>query len=305
VGAGPSFSRAACVWLAAALAVPTACAGRSTSLDTENAAGEASGGVGNPRGGAGGSSGSNTTGAGATGGVGAAGSGATGAGATGATGMGAAGPGAAGTGGTAGTASCEPAARDCLVDTDCMLATRTPCCGLERVYGVSRVGMCVLPELPCFADCDGPRWLTDSNETTTDLAVVKVRCDLVESDSGVCTSYVDLNAAPPPTYCNGELCASTEVCVHGSVAGGPAPRCEPPAEDGTCPAGYKLSDCPETGQMGCLEERVAPPPECVDAGMTCGVSVDCSCLPDDICGPLASQCSGVMDRHVNCVDLSP
>jgi hypothetical protein len=231
--------------------------------------------------------------------------GATGGTGMGATGMGAAGSGTAGMGGTAGTASCEPDVRDCLIDTDCMLATRMPCCGLERVYGVSRIGMCVLPELPCFADCDGPRWLTDTNETTADLAVVKVRCDLVEPDSGVCTSYVDLNAAPPPTYCNGELCASTEVCVHRSVAGGPAPRCEPPAEDGTCPAGYKPSECPESGQMGCVEERVAPPPECVDAGMTCGVSVDCSCLPDDICGPLASQCSAVMDRHVYCVDVSP
>jgi hypothetical protein len=328
VGARFSFSRAVWFSLGSALALSMACAGRSTSLDPENVAGEGSGGTGDT-GGSGGSGGSTTgagaTGSGATGGTGmgatagsgatgGTGMGATGSGATGGTGMGAtAGSGAIGgtgmgaTGGAAGSTACEPDLDDrrCLIDSDCMLTGVAPCCGTARIYGVNRGTACAQEPVACVADCAGARWVTDTNEATFELGVVQVRCEFGEPGAGKCVSYVDLNAVPPATYCDGELCAPTEVCVHRSVAGGPAPPCEPPSDDGTCPPNYKLSVCPQTGQMGCVEERVPPPPQCVDIGVACRDTVTCDCLPDDICGPLASQCAGVMGRDVNCIDQSP
>ncbi len=322
MGARIPWSRA--VWLSfgVALALPTACAGRSTSLDSENAAGEGSGGTG----GAGGT----TTGSGATGATGATGMGATGGrgsgatgagataatgatGATGGTGIGGTGMGATGgtdaAGGIGGMASCGMPTLDdrrCLIDSDCRLSSAgVACCGPVRLYGVANAAACVRDPVACIAECLGPQWVTDTLEATYAIDDIQVRCEIGEPGAGVCVSFVDLEPPPPPLYCDGVLCMPEDVCVHYAAPGGPAPRCEPLFDGGTCPANTKLDVCPETGSLGCVEERLPPPPQCVPAGSSCGDPVGCDCLPADICGGLPGQCGGVMGRDVLCVDLSP
>jgi hypothetical protein len=317
VGACPTFSRAAWFAFGTGLAVPLSCGGKSTTLETENVAGDGSGGSGAGRGGSGGATtGSGATGSGATGGTG---TGATGGIGTGGTGMGATGGFTAGTGATAGVGgpaagaggtdpidtcpTIEPGDRACLVDSDCTLSAKRTCCGDVPVQGVSRESGCAEDPVACVAECARPRWYTDTNEITTDLGVVQVRCEFGERpDQGICTSYIDLDAMPS-AYCNGVACAPAEVCVHYAPPGGPVPPCIPlVADGGTCSPGYQEGTCPESGVKGCIPVRL---PECVAAGSSCGGPVDCECLPPDICGGAATECTGVMGRHVSCVDESP
>jgi hypothetical protein len=325
VGARLTFSRAMWFALGSGFAVPLACGGKSTNLDTENVAGEGSGGTGGATTGAGATGGTGMgatggtggTGMGATGGTGGTGMGATGGtggtgmGATGGTGgstagtggvgMGATGGAAAGAGGTDTCASIEPSDRTCLADSDCVLAARPACCGDVPARGVSRVSGCAQDPIACVAECARPRWFTDTNETTTDLSVVQVRCEFSEPDVGLCTSYIDLDAVPS-TYCNGVLCAPTDVCVHYAPFGGPQPQCVPLGDGGSCEPDSREVLCPDTGVKGCIPFRM---PQCVAAGPNCGNPVDCECLPPDICGGVATECTGVMGRDVSCVDESP
>jgi hypothetical protein len=285
--------------VAAAVALPSACAGKSTSHDSENAA--ASGASGDVTGGSSGSSGAGGSGAANVGGAGATGEGGTGTSATG------------GSGGTSGgTTSCgapEPEDRRCLVDTDCRpYPDPAACCGPARMYGVASAASCIEAPIPCDLDCAGPQWITDTMEATYDAGQIRVRCEFAEPgepDEGLCVSHIDLEEDPPPLYCNDTPCQRSEVCVHYAPPGGPAPRCEPVSDDGTCPPGTKFTMCPSTGLMGCVEERLPPPPACVPAGSDCGNLVDCECLPQNICGGLATECRGVAGRDVSCVDLSP
>jgi hypothetical protein len=295
------------VWLSfvAALAVPIGCAGRSTSLESENAGGDGSGGTGGDRGGT-------TTGSGATGATGMGAVGGTGGTGTGGTGVGGtAGVGGTGVGGTGvgGMTSCEMPKLDdrrCLVDSDCRLsAGGVVCCGPARMYGVANVASCTQDPVACVADCAGTRWITDTMEATYDLGEIRVRCEIGEPGAGVCVSFIDLGPPPPPLYCDGVLCMPTDVCVHYAAPGGPAPRCNPLFDGGTCPPNTKLDVCPEMNVPGCVEERLPPPPQCVPTGSSCGDPVDCACLPADICGGLPGECGGVMGRDVLCVDLSP
>jgi hypothetical protein len=301
VGAGLTFSRAVWFGFGAAIAVPLACGGRSTSLDPENAAGEGNGGSAG-RGGAGGAmTGSGATGATAMGAMGG----------TGGTGMGAT-PGAggvtAGTGGVLAIPDCPiitPDDRRCLIDSDCELAASRSCCGDLLVQGVSRVSGCAQEPVMCDVACTGTRWITDTGEITTDVSVIQVRCQFLDADAGVCTSDIDLHGLPPPTYCNGDLCTPTEVCVHYAPPGGPPPPCTPLHDGGSCPPDSKEDVCPDTGVRGCIPVQATPLPQCVPAGSGCKNRVDCACLPADICGGLATECAGVMVRDVFCVDQSP
>jgi hypothetical protein len=209
------------------------------------------------------------------------------------------------TGGTAGLTACEPELDDrlCRIDTDCRLSGVAPCCGTARIYGVNNVTACAQGPSACDADCIGAQWITDTKEATFDLSVVQLRCEVGEPGAGLCVSYVNLGPPPPPTYCDGEFCLSTEVCVHYATPGGPQPPCVPLFDGGSCPPDSKEDICPDTGTWGCVPVQFAPPPQCVP--VSCADPVDCGCLPDGICGGLASQCSGVMLRDVFCVDLSP
>jgi hypothetical protein len=233
--------------------------------------------------------------------------------------MGATGGSTAGTGGagaTAGAGAGGPAAgaggidacqaigvneRRCLIDSDCELSARPICCGDEPVRGVSRASACAQDPVACVAECARPRWVTDTNEITVDLNVVQVRCEFTEPGVGACTSYIDLDSVPP-TYCNGVLCAPTEVCVHYAPPGGPVPPCTPLGDGGTCGPDSQEGICPDTGLKGCVPVLL---PQCVAAGSSCGSPIDCQCLPPDICGGAAAVCSAVMLREVYCVDLSP
>jgi hypothetical protein len=320
VGARPTLSRAAWFAFGTGLAVPLACGGKSTTLDSENVAGEGSGGTGGATTGSGATGGTGGTGMGATGGTGVGATGGTGVGATGGTGMGATGGFAAGAGGIGmgamggaaagaggtvpidGCPSIEPSDRTCLIDGDCVLAARPACCGDVPARGVSRVSGCAQDPFACVAECARPRWITDTNEITTDLSVVQVRCEFSEPDVGLCTSYIDLDAPPPPAACGGALCASTQVCVHYAPPGGPQPPCTPLHDGGSCPPDSTEHLCPDTGVKGCIPVRA---PECVPAGSGCGTAFDCECLPADICGGPATECTSVTLRDVYCVDESP
>jgi hypothetical protein len=298
VGARSTFSRAVWFGFGAALAVPLACGGKSTTLESENAAGEGTGGSGSGRGGSGGA----TTGSGATGGtgMGATGGSTAGTGGAGAT-AGAGGP-AAGAGGIDACQTIGLDERRCLSDSDCELSARPICCGDEPIRGVSRASNCAQDPVACVARCARPRWITDTNEITVDLGVVQVRCEFTEPDVGACTSYIDLDAPPPPTHCNGVLCAPTEVCVHYAPPGGPVPPCTPLGDGGTCDPDSQEGVCPDTGVKGCIPVRL---PRCVSAGPSCGRPIDCQCLPQDICGGIATACTDVKLRDVYCVDESP
>jgi hypothetical protein len=284
VGARLTFSRAAWLSFGAALAVPLACGGKSTSLDSENAAGESNGG---------------------TGGAGTGGRGGTGMGAASGTGTGGV---TAGTGGTIPVDVCPSISLDdrrCRIDTDCRLSAKPACCGQAPIHGVNRVTACAEDPIACVGQCGPVEWLTDTGELTLELGDVQVRCEIGEPGAGVCVSYIDAEPPPPPTYCDGILCTPTEVCVHYATPGGPQPPCQPLFDGGSCPPDSKEDLCPDTGVRGCIPLRAAPLSRCVTAGSSCQNPVDCDCLPADICGGPATECAGVMLRDVFCVDLSP
>jgi hypothetical protein len=160
----------------AALALPAACGGRSTTLGTENPAGEGSGA----------SSGSSAAGAGATGGAGAAG-------VTGLGGDAASTGGAVASGGI--NARCvEPSLSDrrCQTDADCAVFAPGNCCTVAFANGVNVAAMCPQDVVACESDCSDSEWITDTTEGTSHITDIKVRCEIGESGAGVCLSYVDL-----------------------------------------------------------------------------------------------------------------
>jgi hypothetical protein len=251
-------------------------------------------------------------GMGATGGTGMGATGGTGMGATGGTGMGGmgatGGTDATGGAGIGGMTSCAMASLDdrrCLIDSDCRLSPpKLACCGRFRVYGLANAATCVEDPVACAAeDCAGPQWITDTMEATFERGEIQVRCEFGEPGAGLCVSFVE--GDPPPPYCNGALCMPTDVCVYYATPGGPAPRCDPLLDGGTCPPNTKMDVCPGTGGLGCVEERLAPPPQCVPIPSGCGDAPRCECLPADICGGPATECGGVIAGDVTCLDLSP
>jgi hypothetical protein len=244
----------------------------------------------------------NAAGEGATGGVG--GGGGTGGGAGG-TGGGAGGTGAGGSG----AKSCVAPTLDdrrCLIDSDCRLAqAEEACCQPVRMHGIAKVASCIPDPNNCGPECETPQWITDTMEATFVATEISVRCEFGEPGAGVCVSFVELGPPPPPLVCNGVLCQPTDVCVYYAVPGGPAPRCEPLSDGGTCPPGTTMGVCPEMGAPGCVEVREAPPPQCVPLPAACGNTPNCQCLPADICGGPVGECSGVTSFVVDCVDISP
>jgi hypothetical protein len=268
-------------------AVPAACAGRSTSRHTDNAAGEGAAGVG----------GGGGTGEGAAGGVGGGGGTVGGAGGTGAGG---------GVGGSGAKSCVAPTLDDrrCRIDSDCRLAqAEEACCQPVRMHGIAKVASCLPDPIDCDAECAGPQWITDTMEATFVATEIDVRCEFGEPGAGVCVSFIDLGPPPPATVCNGVVCHPTDVCVYYAVPGGPAPRCEPLFDGGTCPPGTQMGVCQNMGVPGCVEVREAPPPQCVPFPAACGSTPTCECLPADICGGPA-ECSSVMGFVVDCVDVS-
>jgi len=86
--------------------------------------------------------------------------------------------------------------------------------------------------------------------------------------------------------CGARACASSELCVHPSC-GGTAPRCDPVPDGGQCPTGWTYKSFCNTSPSpgpGCEEPPCTPPaPFCTTRPASCGATVTCSCLPNNVC----------------------
>jgi len=122
---------------------------------------------------------------------------------------------------------------------------------------------------------DQQQWKDDCNackcnpEGTTGPSCTQMACPL--PDGG---------ADDGGTTCGGQVCPSTQVCVH-PCCGGAGPRCLPKPEGGTCPAGT-TPGCQAGSDDGCREDPCTPPPPyCADTppvGCTLeGRNASCTC----------------------------
>jgi hypothetical protein len=83
--------------------------------------------------------------------------------------------------------------------------------------------------------------------------------------------------------CGSTTCGSGQVCVHPSCGGGVA-VCTPLQDGGTCPAGWTATDFCSPTHPGCVPPPCDPPlPFCANVPATCAGTLNCSCLPSDIC----------------------
>jgi hypothetical protein len=101
--------------------------------------------------------------------------------------------------------------------------------------------------------------------------------------------------------CGTQSCASNEVCIHPGCGGGVA-VCDPLPDGGQCPSGWTQSFCPApAGRIGCVPGPCTPPaPFCAPLPASCGGSVSCTCLPQNVCGQNGGQCSWIQNGIVMC-----
>ena len=86
--------------------------------------------------------------------------------------------------------------------------------------------------------------------------------------------------------CGTQVCASNQLCIHPTCAGGVAPACIALNDAGACPSGWTLdNNCSNlTTRPGCRPPTcVNPPPFCASIPGACGTSITCGCMPANIC----------------------
>jgi hypothetical protein len=102
--------------------------------------------------------------------------------------------------------------------------------------------------------------------------------------------------------CGSRACTSSEICVHPGCGGGVF-VCDPLPDGGQCPSGWMLNQlCPGTPpHPGCVPPPCTPPaPFCAPLPASCSGTLNCSCLPFNICGQNGGSCGFVQDRTVIC-----
>ncbi|HVU02690.1 MAG TPA: hypothetical protein VHE30_13105 [Polyangiaceae bacterium] len=280
-------------FVAALLAV--ACGGSTDAKGT----GSSSGAGGSAGDGSGGASGASTGGA-STGGASAGGS------ATG----GVSGSGGVATGGSGGVpnscfrpdGSLSPGYTHCTTDSECGQRLVPTCCGSDLLVGMRSDSTCVVPGIDCgglgCAKFLEPR--TDDGNTVPEGSAADAWCD-----NGTCHTRLVRDAGAPD--CGGSTCGAAELCIHPPTSvGGPAPECVPPVDGGACPPGTAYQAfCVGSASGGCVQVYVPPPPYCAGIPAGCGATVDCSCIPQNLCGGGADFCQSVEGHTVTCVNLAP
>jgi hypothetical protein len=135
--------------------------------------------------------------------------------------------------------------------------------------------------------------------------------------SGPCPALncaeVDSGAAPDAGGAGCGGCGAGQLCVHPSCGGGNAPPCDRLDDAGGCAAGWTYSaTCQFTGSLtpgpGCRPPPCVPPaPFCASVPASCGGSVRCTCLPNNVCtvtlpggGITGGQCQSVSGQTVTC-----
>ena len=103
------------------------------------------------------------------------------------------------------------------------------------------------------------------------------------------------------TSCGQQSCTSGEICVRPGCGGG-VQVCEPLPDGGQCPTGWTESLCyGDPGRTGCVPPPGTPPaPFCAPLPAACATTLNCICLPQDICGQNGGQCGLIQGQTVMC-----
>jgi len=187
----------------------------------------------------------------------------------------------------------------CTADADCGSILFPRCCGSDGLTGIRRDANCTMPPLTC-----APLGCAKSKNPETDNGVLVMPGDVIKSVCifGRCETVFVESASP---VCGTTRCKANELCVYPPTSvGGPAPQCVPALDGGACPPGTHPAFC-VNGSGDCIETYVPPPPHCATIPAACGYTIDCSCIPQDLCGGGADFCQSVEGHAVTCVNRAP